>query len=204
MGRVLALRPQPARDAVDPGEDPALVERCRAGDRQALDAVLGAHADAVERLIARLVSPMEVEDLLHNTFVAAITAFPAFRGEARVRTWLSRIAVRVAVDWLRSPARARRAALDVEPVSEGDARADDAADARRQLARLHELLDELSPLRRVAFVMHVLEGRSIDEVAALTGASIVATKSRIFWARRHMLRRAKKDPLLRERARGAS
>jgi len=52
--------------------------------------------------------------------------------------------------------------------------------------------------KRLAFVLYVFEGRPIDEVAALTGATRVATKSRVFWARRELLARVAADPVLRE------
>jgi len=47
-------------------------------------------------------------------------------------------------------------------------------------------------------VLHVFEGLPIEEVAALTGASVTASKSRIFWARRELMKRASRDPLLRD------
>jgi DNA-directed RNA polymerase specialized sigma24 family protein len=49
----------------------------------------------------------------------------------------------------------------------------------------------------VAFMLHVFEGHPLEEVAALTGASLTATKSRVFWARRELWKRASRDPLLK-------
>jgi RNA polymerase sigma-70 factor, ECF subfamily len=182
MGRLLAFRAPETPASPTPDED-TLVERCRARDRDAMAAVLSMHADMLERVIVRLVGPgPDAEDVLHATLVAAMDAFPTFRGEARLSTWLSRIAVHVAIDALRH--------------HEGP---DQALEARRQLTRLSQLLDELPPLRRVAFVLFAIEGRSLDEVAALTGATVMATKSRVFWARRSLLARAAKDPVLAAR-----
>jgi DNA-directed RNA polymerase specialized sigma24 family protein len=56
----------------------------------------------------------------------------------------------------------------------------------------------IAPKKRIAFVLHVFEGRPIEEIATLTGASVTATKSRVFWARRELLKRAACDPMLRE------
>jgi DNA-directed RNA polymerase specialized sigma24 family protein len=61
----------------------------------------------------------------------------------------------------------------------------------------------IAPKKRIAFVLHVFEGHPIEEVAALTGASITATKSRVFWARRELLKRAARDPQLRDLVEGA-
>lgn len=196
MGQVVNLLPELSAQELDQ------VEACRRGDRRALEAVFMTHAPYLERLLGRVAgSALEVEDLLQSTFLAAIGAFPRFRGEAQVRTWLARIAVRTAQDRLRSAAHRRRAdvpdfedRLDGQPSMGAETR----IDTQRRLERLNEHLSAVGPKKRVAFVLHVFEGLPIEEVAALMGASLTATKSRIFWARRELLRRAQRDPLLRE------
>jgi DNA-directed RNA polymerase specialized sigma24 family protein len=77
---------------------------------------------------------------------------------------------------------------------------DSKAEHRRKLHRLNDHLDKIGPKKRTAFILHVFEGHPIDEVAALTGASRTATKSRVFWARRELLARCRRDPLLRDLA----
>ncbi len=204
MGSVLALRRAAPSDRT-PGDERALLARCREGDREALGIVLAEHGPSLERHITRLMGPSpDVEDVLQQVFIAAIGAFPRFRGEARVRTWLTRIATHVTIDALRRPARKHRSRashdFDAEPAVA--AAPDEQSGARRELARFHALLDQLTPVRRVAFVLHAVEGRPIAEVAALTGASAVATKSRIFWARRKLMALARRDPVLRGRFEG--
>jgi RNA polymerase sigma-70 factor (ECF subfamily) len=178
-----------------------LVEACRQGDRAALQVVFTEHAQFLERLLVRVVGRVdEVEDLLQMTFLAAMRAFPGFRGEARVRTWLSRIAVRTAQEHLRRPERTRRARISlVEEICAGDEpRAPDRSlETKRLLQRLYHHLDAIAPKKRVAFVLHVFEGYPVEQVAALVGASLTATKSRVFWARRELLARARRDPALR-------
>jgi RNA polymerase sigma-70 factor (ECF subfamily) len=195
MGSVHSLRP------ALPDPDADLIEACRQGDRRALERVLLAHSPYLERLLGRVAGSLEVEDLLQMTFIAAIGAFPRFRGEAQVRTWLARIAVRIAQERLHKPERKRR--VPWENMREPEPRAntvppEHAMDDKQRLARLRYHLDAIAPKKRVAFVLHVFEGHPIDEVAALTGASVTAVKSRVFWARRELLRRAKRDPWLRE------
>src|SRR5262249_10895148 len=126
--------------------------------------------------------------------------FPRFRAEASVRTWLARIAVTVVQDYLRSPDRRRRAQLVViaDDHLTGGPVPDQQVDARRQLGRLLLHLDAIAPKKRIAFLLHVVDGRPVEEVAALTGASRTATKSRIFWARRELVSRARRDPALRD------
>jgi RNA polymerase sigma-70 factor (ECF subfamily) len=199
VGELVKMRRE--QRAAEP--DPDLIEACRRGDRNALQAVFTAHSPYVERMLIRIVGPTaEVEDLLQATFLAAIRAFPRFRGEAQVRTWLARIAIRTAQERLRSADRRRRGELPgLEDSADARGRhehAEQDVDARRKLARLYEHLDAIGAKKRVAFVLHVIEGHPIDEVAALMGAGVPATKSRVFWARRELFRRAARDPLLRE------
>jgi len=179
-----------------------LIDACRRGDRAALETVFVTHSPYLERVLTRIAGYNEdIEDLLQMTFVAAIRAFPRFRGEASVKTWLTRIAVRIAQEYLRKPDRRRRVAF--EPNT--DQAADDAAaepdgtvDAWRKLERIYYHLNAIAPKKRTAFLLHVVEGHPIDEVAALVGASVTATKSRVFWARRELLARVRKDRILRD------
>jgi RNA polymerase sigma-70 factor (ECF subfamily) len=180
------------------------LDACRRGDPEALGAVLRAHAPGIERLLVRLLGPRaDVEDLLQITLMEAIRAFPRFQGKASVATWLGRIAVHVAHQHLRRPEQ-RRARVRLElvrdqdaPVSPGPA-PDRTVDARRQLEKVYAHLDAIGPRKRVAFVLFAFEGRPVDEVAALTGASRVVTKARIFWARRELVARVAADPMLCE------
>jgi RNA polymerase sigma-70 factor, ECF subfamily len=198
------------RPVLVPAEpDGDTIERCRRGERAALESVFRAETPALERLLVRLAGPSaDVEDLLQTTFVEAIGAFPRFHGTASVRTWLGRIAIHVVHSHLRSSGRRRRrvAALELvrdraEPVDPAP-EPDHVAHGRRQLERLYQHLDAIGIKKRLAFMLFVFDGRSIEEVAALQGASVVATKSRVFWARRELLARVGKDPVLRDLVEG--
>jgi len=183
-------------------DPPDLIEGCRRGDRAALEAVLTAHSPYLERLLGRVVGPRaEVEDLLQMTLSAAITAFPQFRGEAQVRTWLARIAIRTAHDQLRRAEYRKRGELpSMEAVADDSndgRRAEGQLDAKQRALRLHGHLNAIGARKRIAFILHVVEGHPIEDVAALMGASKTATKSRIFWARRELMKRAARDPWLK-------
>jgi RNA polymerase sigma-70 factor (ECF subfamily) len=171
------------------------------GERAAQEAVLRAQAPHLESLFLRLTGRrLDAEDLLQNTFVAAIRAFPQFRGEASVKSWLTRIGITVFYDHLRRPER-RIVKLELVP-SESSAAdepgPDRQAEARRSLERIAELLSDIAPKKRLAFLLHVVDGHPLEEVAALMNASRAATKSRVFWARRELFRRARRDPALRD------
>jgi RNA polymerase sigma-70 factor (ECF subfamily) len=177
---------------------PELIELCRRGDRAALQQVLRNEGPYVQRVLTRIVGTKEsVEDLLQLTFEHALRAFPSFRGEASVRTWLTRIAVRTAMHELKHPARKRRAALEV--IEGGLSAASPSqpqreAEMRSRLASLYEHLAKLEPAQRTAFVLFQVEGRSMEEVAALMDSNLSTTKSRVMWARRKLFDRLRKDP----------
>lgn len=182
-------------------DDPALVAGCRAGDAACLDRFFRAHAPYVERVIGRLTGPTpDLEDLVQATFVQAFQSFRRYRGEASLKTWVTRIAVNVTLHQLRAGVRR---VVPLELVKESDEPHDlaspaDQAAASRQLARrLHALLDRVSPKKRVAFLLFTVEEYGIDEVAALTGSSKAATKSRIWFARRELMSMVRAQPDLR-------
>ena len=190
--------PQPAAES---GPSAALIEGCRRGDRAALSAVFRAEAPFVERVLARIVGANgDTEDLLQLTFEHAIRAFPSFRGEASVRTWLTRIAVRTALHHLKHPSRKRRVAFEVIEGGENavsPSRPQHQAEARARLETLYEHLGQLDATHRTAFVLFQVEGRPMEEVAALMDANLSTTKSRVMWARRKLFARLTKDPRAR-------
>lgn len=195
------MSPAPGLRSATLDPSPELIARCVRGERAAQEKVLRAQAPALESLFMRLTGRrLDVEDLLQNTFVAAIRAFPQFRGEASVRSWLTRIGIAVFYDHLRRPERrVARLELVSHPSDLTDEiGVDRRADARRGVERLSVHLAAIAPKKRVAFLLHVVDGHPMEEVAALMNASRTATKSRVFWARRELMRRARRDPSLRD------
>lgn len=191
-----AARPMTQQDP--PSDDE--IAACRRGDRPAIERLLRRELPAIERLCTRLLGPdADVDDAVQLTAMRAIAAFPRFRNEAPVRLWLQRIATHVVIDLLRQP---RRRAVSLQVVEDSAPAREVASDrvlgARARLARTFEHLEQLSARNRTAFVLHVLEERPVEEVAALMGASRVTTRSRVFLARRALIAAAKRDPMLRE------
>jgi RNA polymerase sigma-70 factor, ECF subfamily len=68
----------------------------------AFEALYASNLGRIRGLLSRMVGPQDADDLTQVTFIKAAQALPAFRGEADVSTWLHRLAVNVALDWLRS------------------------------------------------------------------------------------------------------
>ncbi len=179
--------------------DAQTLEACREGDPAALERVFREQMPALERLLARLLGPdPDREDVLQPVLLAAVSAFSRFRGDATVRTWLAGIAIRIVRHHWRHPDRGRRISLELvaEPEATSPGPGPALADQREGIRRLYQHLEALSAKKRIAFVLHVLEGHSIAEVAALMEASVSATKSRVFFARRELVKRARRDPVL--------
>jgi RNA polymerase sigma-70 factor (ECF subfamily) len=150
-----------------------------------------------------------MDDLLQDAFLQVFQSLRGWRAEASLATWIDRVAVRVAYRYL-SNRRRRGQPLELA-LDEDDAATDVAAPgasgslggARRQLARdgvrrLYAVLDALSPAARLAFTLHEIDGRSMAEVAELVGASVTATKLRVWRARRSIEAAALADPVLAE------
>jgi RNA polymerase sigma factor (sigma-70 family) len=180
-----------------PDLDPdALIERARAQDPAAFQALFRLHVARIHRLVHRLMGrSSDVDDVVQMVFVEGFRSLPAFRGEALFSTWLARIAVRVTGRHRRRPAL-RLVPLDAAETAGRDTPGpEQAVDVRRRLEQLDALLGALSSKRRAAFVLHVLEGHPVEEVAAMLGASVSAVKVRIHDARREIERQARRDPL---------
>jgi len=175
----------------------ALVERARQRDPEAFRRLFHAHLGTVHRVVRRMVGARpEVDDLVQTAFVEAFRSLPDFRGDALFSTWLTRIAVRVA--WRgrrkRFPATVATPIEETAEVASPAPGPERVTAAREALALVESLLDELRPKRRAAFVLHVLEGYSMEEVAAILSASTAAVKVRVHDARRHIERRIKQRP----------
>jgi RNA polymerase sigma-70 factor (ECF subfamily) len=189
-------------DMPDPSRPPApqvaaLVDRARRRDPAAFRDLFQTHVGAVHRVVRRMIGARaDVEDLVQTAFVEAFRSLPDFRGDALFSTWLTRIAIRVTMRAARRR-HPRAFALDeaLEPAAEtpGPERV---VAARETLALVESLLEELRPKRRAAFVLHVLEGYSMEEVAAILSASTTAVKVRVHDARRHIERRLKQNPAM--------
>lgn len=183
--------------ALAPAEEQDLARACAAGDRAAQVRLFRLEVQSVHRLLHRVLGATPtLEDLIQETFIRVFRSLASFRGEAHLGTWIGRIALRVAFDHLRQsrPAAAR---LEVVPdLASDDPDAERQLMAREGLRRLYRILERLDAKQRIAFTLCAIDGRPQQEVADLMSASLVATKARIWRARREVDRLARLDPLL--------
>src|SRR5262245_36827823 len=185
--------------ALDPVDEADLARRCAAGDRTAQRALFEQQRHHVHRTLFRVLgSNRHAEDLIQDTFIAVFAAIGSFRGESSLRTWIDTIAVRVCYRYF---AQREPLAHRLLPVPDLVGKAPDAERAvqlREAIHRLYALLDRIEPKYRIAYTLHVIDGRPLKEVARVTRASLLAVKNRVWRARRRVRELALRDPLLTE------
>jgi RNA polymerase sigma-70 factor (ECF subfamily) len=185
-----------------PKDEAELVAACLAGDVAAQRALFRREYPRVNATIYRILGPAGstvVDDLVQETFIAVFRGLAKFRAESRLSTWIDRIAVRVAIDHVRTRGHAPIALALANERDLIDGSIPDAqAHAREGLRRLYGALAQLTPEARVAFSLYAIDGRSIAEIAKLIGTSVVTAKVRIWRARRELMKRAAEDPVLKE------
>lgn len=186
---------EPARVSPIALADLDLARRCVAGERLAQRELFRTHRQRIHRILFRVLGTnREIEDLVQEASLAVFRSLGNFRGEASLATWVDRIATRVAFRYLSE----RRRSQPLPP----EAFAVESEDPERkaylsQVARsLYSILERLDAKYRVAFALAVIDGRTIEEVADLTGVSVVAAKNRVWRARNMVDQRAEHDRVL--------
>jgi RNA polymerase sigma-70 factor (ECF subfamily) len=185
--------------------DLQLVERVRDGDKRAYGLLVEKYRRKLMRLLSRMVrDPDEVEDIAQETFIKAYRALPQFRGDAAFYTWLYRIAVNTAKNYLSSKGRSITALSDhgLNDEDEPDERlmAQDISTPESELLSkqvayaVNEAVEALPEELRQAITLREIEGMSYEEIADAMACPIGTVRSRIFRAREAIA--AKLRPIL--------
>ncbi|MBU3720529.1 MAG: RNA polymerase sigma factor RpoE [Burkholderiaceae bacterium] len=175
--------------------DAELVERVQQGDKRAFELLVAKYQRRVERLLSRLIrDPSEIEDVAQEAFIKAYRALPQFRGDSAFYTWLYRIAVNTAKNYLVSQGRRPKPFADTQTDEDGesfdaadvveDINTPDAVLHSRQVAEVVNAAIESLPLDlRTAITLREIEGLSYEEIAQAMDCPIGTVRSRIFRAR---------------------
>ena len=95
--------------------DQVLVERAQSGDKQAFGLLVEKYQRKLGRLLSRMIrDPAEVEDVVQEAFIKAYRALPNFRNESAFYTWLYRIGINTAKNYLVAKGRRPRAVPEIE------------------------------------------------------------------------------------------
>jgi RNA polymerase sigma-70 factor, ECF subfamily len=174
--------------------DRQLVARAQQGDKQAFELLVEKYQRKLARLLSRFIrDPAEVEDVTQEAFIKAYRALPAFRGDSAFYTWLYRIGINTAKNYLmamgrRAPTSTEVEAEEAEGFEEGEQLRDintpeslllSSEIAQTVNATIEGLPEEL----RTAIQMREIEGMSYEDIAKAMDCPIGTVRSRIFRAR---------------------
>ena len=175
--------------------DAELVQRVQAGDKQAFNLLVSKYQRRVIRLLSRLIrDPAEIEDVTQEAFIKAYRALPNFRGESAFYTWLYRIAVNTAKNYLAAQGRRPRTVSEFQGGEDGesfeamdvveDNNTPESAMLTRQVAEtVNRAIEALPEDLRTAITLREIEGLTYEEIAQAMSCPIGTVRSRIFRAR---------------------
>ncbi|MGB7990056.1 MAG: RNA polymerase sigma factor RpoE [Candidatus Methylophosphatis roskildensis] len=174
--------------------DQQLVERAQRGDKQAFGLLVSKYQRKLARLLSRLIrDSAEVEDVAQEAFIKAYRALPSFRGESAFYTWLYRIGINTAKNYLvsqgrRAPTTTEFDSEEAETFDDGDQLRDINTPERmlqsKQIGEtVNSAMEALPEELRTAIVLREIEGLSYEEIASIMECPIGTVRSRIFRAR---------------------
>lgn len=174
--------------------DQLLVERVRDGDKQAFDLLVAKYQRRLMRLLSRIVhDPAEAEDVVQETFIKAYRALRHFRGDSAFYTWLYRIGINTAKNFLATQGRRTPTSTDADTEqAEGfydgehlrDINTPESMLASKQIAQtVNAAMDALPVDLRTAIALREIEGLSYEEISDIMACPIGTVRSRIFRAR---------------------
>jgi len=185
--------------------DRQLVARAQRGDKRAFELLVEKYQRKLGRLLARFIrDPAEVEDVTQEAFIKAYRALPAFRGDSAFYTWLYRIGINTAKNYLmalgrRAPTSTEVGAEDAEGFEDGEQLRDintpESLLLSAEIAQtVNATIDELPEELRTAIQLREIEGMSYEDIARIMDCPIGTVRSRIFRAREAIAERLR--PLL--------
>jgi len=180
------------KSTAGPSGDHDILTGCRQGDRAAWRALYDRYSAIVYRFLAAFgVPPEEREDACQEVFVAVYRSLAHFRGDARLSTWIYRIAARHSA---RAGRRRRvRALLSNLLLREPPPPpSPDPSEKSERLRVLDELVGKLSPKKKLVLVLFEIEGLPIEEVAKIAECPENTAWSRLHYARAELMAMARK------------
>ena len=173
--------------------DQLLVERVQKGDKRAFDLLIQKYQHRIVSLVTRYVSDhAEAQDVAQEAFIKAYRAIGRFRGDSAFYTWLYRIAINTAKNWIVAKNR-RPPAHDIDAVDAEQygmsGRLKETSTPENELLReeiertVYDTIAELPEDLRTAIMLREMDGMSYEEIATTMECPIGTVRSRIFRAR---------------------
>jgi RNA polymerase sigma-70 factor (ECF subfamily) len=154
-------------------DDASLIDRARAGDREAQEVLVRRHLSAAFALAVRILGDRDqAQDAAQDAMMNALAALQRFRGESSFRTWLLRITVNSAKSVGRRQTRRREVSLTVvEETAGDDVDPEGVASLKDEAERASRMLQRLPPKQRAAVELRVNQGLSYAEVGEVLNCS---------------------------------
>jgi RNA polymerase sigma-70 factor, ECF subfamily len=174
-----------------------LIERVKAGDHEAFDALFQRHFRMVYRQAIRLTgNHEEAEEVVQEVFLTIYEKARTFRGAAAFSTWLYRVTANAALSKLRRRKKGEELPLDdylpsfredghhqVRPVVDWSNELEERLASEERQRLIQQALDQLSPMDKAVVVLSDLEGLSDREIGSALGLSVSAVKARLHRSR---------------------
>lgn len=174
--------------------DHELVLRAQRGDKRAFGLLVDKYQRKLARLLSRMIRDQsEIEDVVQESFIKAYRALPNFRGDSAFYTWLYRIGINTAKNYLVSLGRRPTVSTDIEiedaeNFEDGDElrtlETPESSMMTKQIAKtVNDTVEGLPEELRTAITLREIEGLSYEEIAQIMDCPIGTVRSRIFRAR---------------------
>jgi RNA polymerase sigma-70 factor (ECF subfamily) len=176
-------------------DDSKAILECLEGNLEAFEHIVEKYKKPAYYLALRLTGNAEdAHDLSQEAFIKAFRALKSFKIDCDFKVWFFQILRNTCISHLRSRSRrktevfddAQHQVLDAAPNPE-----DETGSAEKKKA-LWKAINNLTPVRKEAFVLREFEGLSYNEIAKITGATIEQVKSRIHYARNKLIEEMEK------------
>lgn len=199
---------KPDKDQLEGGEipDEIQVQKARQGDLQAYDYLMSKYQSRIYALLYNMTSNKEdAEDLLQEVFLKGYKALPRFKGHASFYTWIYRIAVNTAINYVKKRKRTQGLSLDhldlgierdpalVQMASQETP--DRNLGLKELQIKLNKALQTLSEKHRTVVVLHDIQGLPHHEIGKILGVSSGTVRSRLFYARQQLQSQLTENPL---------
>jgi RNA polymerase sigma-70 factor (ECF subfamily) len=161
----------------------SLIQRVLAGEASAERELYDAHVDRVFRLAYRMAGEMDLaQDFVQETFIKVFSRLSTFRGDSALATWITSVALSVALNGLRKVKRFRQREAPIDDAAQitgGSSRRTE-PDLKN---RMREAIERLPDGYRTVFVMHDMEGYTHEEIGTALGVQPGTSKAQLFRAR---------------------
>ena len=178
-------------------DDTDLIERLKAGDEEALEAIFNRYSAKLYNVAQRILDEVaDAEEVIQDVFWTAFRKAKSFRGTAQFSTWLYRLTVNAALGKIHRSKKNKEVGYEeylpkfqkdghhlVRPVVDWSDTLDEKYAEQELHGFLKDALDQLKPLDKSVVVLSDLEGMSDKEIAVMLGLTVSAVKTRLHRAR---------------------